>query len=55
MINLDEEFETLMNIFEDEFTAEAVIKALKESPNEIQIIAKITMNLYKKIDEIYGE
>ena len=32
-----------------------VIKALKESPVEIQIIAKITMNLHKKIDEIYGE
>lgn len=55
MINLDEEFETLIDIFGDEFTAEAVIRSLKESPNEIQIIAKIIMKLYENIEAIYGE
>lgn len=54
-LDLDNDYEILLNIFDDEFTTEAVIKALKESPVEIQIIAKITMDLYKKIDEIYGE
>lgn len=54
-LNLDNDYETLLNIFDDEFTVDAVIKALKESPVEIQIIAKITMDLHKKIDEIYGE
>lgn len=54
-LNLDNDYEVLLNIFDDEFTADAVIKALKESPVEIQIIAKIIMDLHKKIDEIYGE
>ena len=54
-LNLDNDYEILLNIFDDEFTADAVIKALKESPVEIQIIAKITMDLHKRIDEIYGE
>ena len=54
-LNLDSDYEILLNIFDDEFTADAVIKALKESPVEIQIIAKIVMDLHKKIDEIYGE
>lgn len=54
-LDLDNDYEILLNIFDDEFTTDAVIKALKESPVEIQIIAKITMDLYKKIDEIYGE
>ena len=54
-LDLDNDYEILLNIFDDEFTADAAIKSLKESPVEIQIIAKITMDLYKKIDEIYGE
>lgn len=54
-LDLDDDYEILIDIFEDEFTADAVIKSLKEGPIEIQIIAKITMNLYKKIDGIYGE
>ncbi len=54
-LNLDNDYEMLLNIFDDEFTADAVIEALKDSPVEIQIIAKITMDLHKRIDEIYGE
>jgi len=54
-LDLDNDYEILLNIFDDEYTTDAVIKALKDSPVEIQIIAKITINLYKKIDEIYGE
>ena len=55
ILNIEEDFETLISIFGDEFTAEAAIKILEESPVEIQIIAKITMNLYNKIDKICGE
>ena len=54
-LDFDNNYEILLNIFDDEFTTEAAIKALKKSPVEIQIIAKITMDLYKKIDDIYGE
>lgn len=55
ILNIEEDFETLISVFGDEFTAEAAIKILEESPVEIQIIAKITMNLYNKIDKICGE
>lgn len=55
ILNIEEDFETLIGVFGDEFTAEAAIKILEESPVEIQIIAKITMNLYNKIDKICGE
>lgn len=55
ILNIEEDFETLISIFGDEFTAEAAIKILEESPVEIQIIAKITMNLYNKVDKICGE
>lgn len=55
ILNIEEDFETLISVFGDEFTAEAAIKILEESPVEIQIIAKITMNLYNKVDKICGE
>lgn len=54
-LNLEDDFDKLMDIFDDEFTAEAVIKTMKESPLEIQVIAKIVLNLYEKVNEIYGE
>lgn len=53
-LNLDDNLENLINVFGDEYTAIAVIKALKESPIEIQIIAKIVINIHDRINEIYG-
>ena len=53
-LNLDNNLENLINVFGDEYTAIAVIKALKESPIEIQIIAKIVINIHDRINEIYG-
>ena len=52
-LNLDflEDYEILLDIFNDELTSDAVIKSLKKSPVEIQIIAKIVINLYKIIEE----
>ena len=51
-LDLDNNYEILLNIFDDEYTTDAVIKALKDSPVEIQIIAKITINLYKKTNKL---
>lgn len=54
ILNLDENIEILIDIFEDDLTAEAAIKSLKNSPYEIQVIAQIIIKLYEKIDEICG-
>ena len=54
-MNINDDFAILIDIFQNEYTAEATIKALKESPAEIQIIAKLIINLYEKIDRVYGE
>ena len=54
-LNINDDFAILIDIFQNEYTAEATIKALKESPAEIQIIAKLIINLYEKIDRVYGE
>ncbi len=55
LLNINDDFAILIDIFQNEYTAEAIIKALKESPAEIQIIAKLIINLYEKIDRVYGE
>ena len=55
LLNINDDFAILIDIFQNEYTAEATIKALKESPAEIQIIAKLIINLYEKIDRVYGE
>lgn len=54
-ITFEEDSDILGYIFEDEFTADAVIKTLKESPLEIQIITKIILSLYERINNYYGE
>lgn len=54
-ITFTENMEALEYIFEDEFTISAVIKTLKESPLEIQIITKIIISLYERINDLYGE
>ena len=55
LLNINDDFAILIDIFQNEYTAEATIKVLKESPAEIQIIAKLIINLYEKIDRVYGE
>lgn len=55
LLNINDDLAILIDIFQNEYTAEATIKALKESPAEIQIIAKLIINLYEKIDRVYGE
>ena len=54
-ITFEEDSDILGYIFEDEFTVDAVIKTLKESPLEIQIITKIILSLYERINNYYGE
>ena len=54
-IDFNDKFETLLNIFEEENTADAVIKTLEKSPAEIQIIAKIVLDMHEKIDYLIGE
>ena len=54
-LDFDEKIDTILSVFGDDSTADAVIRSLKESPIEIQIIAKLVIDLYKKLDEIIGD
>ncbi len=54
-LHLEEKRESLIEIFGDESTAEAVIKTFKKSPIEIQLIAKMVIDLHEKINDILGE
>ena len=51
----DEKIDTIINVFGDESTAEAIIKSLKESPIEIQVLAQIIIDLHERLDEALGE
>lgn len=53
--DFEENVDAIMNIFGDESTALAVIKALKDSPSEIQVIAKLIIDLYVRLDVMTGE
>lgn len=50
--DFEEQFDLILDIFNDEATAEAAIRALKESPTEIQVIAKLIIDLHEKFDQI---
>lgn len=54
-LHLEEQRESLIEIFGDESTAEAVIKTFKKSPIEIQLIAKMVIDLHEKFNDILGE
>lgn len=54
-INFTDDFEKLMEIFNDEDTVISVISTLQNSPEEIQVVAKIVLDLHKKIDVLGGE
>ena len=51
----DEKINTIINVFGDESTAEAIIKSLKESPIEIQVLAQLIIDLHERLDEALGE
>lgn len=51
----EEQFDLILDIFNDEATAEAAIRALKDSPVEIQVIAKLIIDLHEKFDQIAEE
>lgn len=53
--DFEENIDTIINTFGDESTAEAIIRSLKESPAEIQVIAKLIIDLHKRLDETLGE
>lgn len=53
--DFEENIDTIINTFGDESTADAIIRSLKESPIEIQVIAKLIIDLHKRLDEALGE
>lgn len=54
-IDFEERMDTIINAFGDQSTAEAIIRSLKDSPVEIQVIAKLIIDLHEKIDKTLGE
>lgn len=54
-LHLEEKRESLIEIFGDESTAEAIIKTFKKSPIEIQLIARMVIDLHEKFNDILGE
>lgn len=50
-LNFEENIDTIMDVFKDESTSHAIIKALKDSPTEIQIIARLVIDLHEKLDK----
>ncbi len=53
-IDFTDDFEKLMEIFNDEDTVIGVISTLQNCPEEIQVVAKIILDLHKKIDILGG-
>ncbi len=54
-LNFEENIGTIIDIFGDESTSHAIIKALKDSPTEIQIIARLVIDLHERLDKFLGE
>ena len=54
-IDFTDDFENLMQIFNDEDTVISVISTLQNSPEEIQVVAKIILDLHKKINILGDE
>jgi len=54
-LHLEEKIDLLIEIFGDESTAHAVIKTFNKSPLEIQLIAKMVIDLHDKFNDILGE
>ena len=55
ILNIEDQIDVLINVFGDESTAEAVIKIMNDSPIEIQVIAKLIVDLYERLSEFIEE
>lgn len=55
MFDFSADLDILEKIFEDKDTASAISRAMKRSPIEMQIILKLVLDLYKKIEYKKGE
>lgn len=53
--DFEEKMNTIISTFGDESTAEAVIRSLQDSPVEIQVLARLILDLHERLDEILGE
>lgn len=54
-IDFKQDEELLKEIFGDDDTAKAVVDIIKASPTEIQIVLKVVIDLYNKVNESRGE
>ena len=54
-IDFKQDEELLKEIFGDNDTAKAVVDIITTSPTEIQIVLKVVINLYNKVNESKGE
>ena len=54
-IDFSNDKELLENIFGDEDTTKAVIDVITISPTEIQIVLKVVIDLYNKVNDSKGE
>lgn len=53
-IDFKQDEELLKNIFGDDDTAKAVVEIITTSPTEIQIVLKVVIDLYNKVNESKG-
>ena len=54
-IDFKQDEELLKEIFGDDDTAKAVVDIITTSPTEIQIVLKVVIDLYSKVNESKGE
>lgn len=54
-IDFKQDEELLEEIFGDDDTAKAVVDIITTSPTEIQIVLKVVIDLYSKVNEQKGE
>lgn len=54
-IDFTNDEELLKRIFGDEDTTKAVIDIITTSPTEIQIVLKVVLDLYNKVNSLKGE
>lgn len=54
-IEFSNDIELLKEIFGDDDTAKAVIDIITASPTEIQVVLKVVIDLYSKVNEAKGE
>ena len=55
IFDFEENIDTIIHIFGNESTAEAIVKVLEDSPSEIQVLAKLIIDLHVRVIDILGE